>query len=265
MIARDRLSAEQIFHDRQAQARALSFAGDEALRFDDDGYLDHETWIRPAMERLGDVAALPVLDYGCGHGMAAVVLARRGASVTAFDLSHGYLTEARRRRGQRCPYQVSASRRRASAVRRRQLCPRLGQCHPASSRHASGRPRIVSRAKTRRNRRLLRAVGRKSLAGMGAAAICRIAARNARQTSNRCAGMISTFCARSSRHCESRAFNCCRWPGASCHLDASYQGWNGATGACCVWPRCRNSVAMWFSPCGVPKHFRPSRARSAAE
>lgn len=97
MLARDRLSAEQIFHDRQAHVRAASFLGDESLYFSDNFYLDHETWIRPAMERLGDVAGLPVLDYGCGHGMAAVVLARRGANVTAFDLSHGYLSEARRR------------------------------------------------------------------------------------------------------------------------------------------------------------------------
>ncbi|MGH7170435.1 MAG: class I SAM-dependent methyltransferase [Gemmataceae bacterium] len=97
MIAKDRLHAEQFFHDRQAQTRSLSLIGDEILRFDDDWYLDHETWIRPAMDRLGDVTGLPVLDYGCGHGMAAVVLARRGARVTAFDLSHGYLTEARRR------------------------------------------------------------------------------------------------------------------------------------------------------------------------
>jgi SAM-dependent methyltransferase len=97
MLAKDRLGCEQFFHDRQAQARAPSFAGDEGLRFSDNWYLDHETWIRPAMDRLGDVAGLPVLDYGCGHGMAAVVLARRGAEVTAFDLSQGYLSEARRR------------------------------------------------------------------------------------------------------------------------------------------------------------------------
>jgi SAM-dependent methyltransferase len=37
------------------------------------------------------------LDFGCGHGMAAVVLARLGARVTAFDLSPGYLAEARLR------------------------------------------------------------------------------------------------------------------------------------------------------------------------
>lgn len=97
MSAKDRLAAEQLFFDRQAQQRALSFLDDEALRFSDDWYLDHESWIRPAMDRLGDVGGLPVLDYGCGHGMAAVVLARRGAQVTAFDLSLGYLSEARRR------------------------------------------------------------------------------------------------------------------------------------------------------------------------
>jgi SAM-dependent methyltransferase len=97
MTATDRLAAERRFHDRQAEGRAADLAGDDALRFRDDDYLDHETWIRPAFARLGDVTAQPVLDYGCGHGMAAAVLARRGARVTAFDLSHGYLAEARRR------------------------------------------------------------------------------------------------------------------------------------------------------------------------
>jgi SAM-dependent methyltransferase len=97
MTALHRRASEQAFHDRQAQERTLSFPQRDALRFADDAYLDHESWIRPAIERLGDVAGLPVLDYGCGHGMAAVVLARRRARVTAFDLSGGYLLEARRR------------------------------------------------------------------------------------------------------------------------------------------------------------------------
>lgn len=97
MPATERLQSEQVFHDRQARRRAADFADDAALRFRDDEYLDHETWIRPALGRLGDVAGQPVLDFGCGHGMAAVVLARRGARVTAFDLSPGYLVEARRR------------------------------------------------------------------------------------------------------------------------------------------------------------------------
>jgi SAM-dependent methyltransferase len=37
------------------------------------------------------------LDYGCGHGMAAVVMARAGAEVSAFDLSPNYVSEARER------------------------------------------------------------------------------------------------------------------------------------------------------------------------
>ncbi len=98
MPATDRLHSEQVFHDRQAKLRAAWFTQHpDALRFDDDAYLDHETWIRPALLALGDVRGLPVLDFGCGHGMAAVALARRGAHVTAFDLSHGYVAEARRR------------------------------------------------------------------------------------------------------------------------------------------------------------------------
>src|SRR5262249_45184112 len=93
--ATDRLSSEQLFHDRQAAERSRYFLEHASqLVFDDNQYLNHETWIRPAMARLGDVQGLDVLDYGCGHGMAAVVLARRGARVTAFDLSAGYLAEA---------------------------------------------------------------------------------------------------------------------------------------------------------------------------
>jgi SAM-dependent methyltransferase len=90
----NRLHSEQVFHDRQAEGRREAL-GD--LVFSDDAYLDHESWIRPAFDRLGDVAGRQVLDFGCGHGMAAVVLARRGARVTAFDLSPGYLAEARAR------------------------------------------------------------------------------------------------------------------------------------------------------------------------
>ncbi len=91
----DRLSSEQHFHDRQASERAAALAAQpDALRFTDQAYLDHETWIRPALARLGKLRGQAVLDYGCGHGMAAVVLARGGARVTAFDLSRGYLAEA---------------------------------------------------------------------------------------------------------------------------------------------------------------------------
>jgi SAM-dependent methyltransferase len=98
MSATDRLRSEQAFHDRQAGERADTFRRHpERLCFTDDDYLSHETWMRPAFERLGDVRGFDVLDFGCGHGMAAVVLARRGARVRALDLSLGYLAEARRR------------------------------------------------------------------------------------------------------------------------------------------------------------------------
>lgn len=98
MTATARLDSERTFHDRQAADRAASFrAGRADLAFVDDDYLDHETWVRPAFARLGDLRGKAALDYGCGHGMAAVVLARRGAVVTGFDLSPGYVAEARER------------------------------------------------------------------------------------------------------------------------------------------------------------------------
>jgi 2-polyprenyl-3-methyl-5-hydroxy-6-metoxy-1,4-benzoquinol methylase len=94
----DRITSERRFHDAQAAARRISFLHGQAnLRFDDHDYLDHEPWIRPGFELLGRVQGRRVLDYGCGHGMAATVLARRGAHVTAMDLSPGYVTEAEAR------------------------------------------------------------------------------------------------------------------------------------------------------------------------
>lgn len=98
MAAMDRTTAEQLFHDSQARERWQDFSKRPIkLYFTDNEYLDHETWIRPAFEQLGDVRGLKVLDFGCGHGMAAVVLARAGARVSAFDLSGGYIGEAHRR------------------------------------------------------------------------------------------------------------------------------------------------------------------------
>jgi SAM-dependent methyltransferase len=94
MTGTDRRVSEQLFHDRQAAGRADSFRdGSADLRFDTDAYLDHETWMRPAFAVLGDLRGKAALDYGCGHGMAAVVMARAGATVTAFDLSPGYVNE----------------------------------------------------------------------------------------------------------------------------------------------------------------------------
>jgi SAM-dependent methyltransferase len=94
----DRQIAEQEFHDQQAAERAESFRSGRAhLVFPDEAFLNHETWIRPAFDRLGPLGGKHALDYGCGHGMAAVVMARSGARVTAFDLSPGYVREAQER------------------------------------------------------------------------------------------------------------------------------------------------------------------------
>lgn len=98
MTTTDRRLSEQLFHDRQAAERAGSFrTGAAHLQFDTDAYLDHETWVRPAFAMLGDLYGKHALDYGCGHGMAAVAMARAGAAVTAFDLSPGYVNECRER------------------------------------------------------------------------------------------------------------------------------------------------------------------------
>ena len=119
--------------------------------------------VRPARRRCG---ARRALDYGCGHGMAAVVLARAGATVSAFDLSPGYVAEAERAgRGERGARAASPSpmrntcRTRTPVVRRR-----LGQRHPAPPRFAPGRGGVEAGAEARRGGGVLRAVGRQPAA-----------------------------------------------------------------------------------------------------
>src|SRR5438034_1139525 len=65
MSATERLDEEIAFHDRQARQRAADLRRDDDLLFRDEEYLGHETWIRPAMDRLGPLAGLRVLDFGC--------------------------------------------------------------------------------------------------------------------------------------------------------------------------------------------------------
>jgi ubiquinone/menaquinone biosynthesis C-methylase UbiE len=93
-----RHEAEQRFHDDQAAGRAETFLHDPARwHFHDDEFLDHESWVRSAFAHFGELRGKTALDYGCGHGMAAVVLARAGAAVRAFDLSPRYVEEAQQR------------------------------------------------------------------------------------------------------------------------------------------------------------------------
>lgn len=95
-MSETRLGNERLFHDQQAAERALALRSGDYV-FNDESYLHHESWIAGAIDSLGDVRGLRALDLGCGHGMASIVLARRGAHVTACDLSVGYLREARLR------------------------------------------------------------------------------------------------------------------------------------------------------------------------
>lgn len=96
-----RLLAERAFHQTQARQRWVTLAQEpQRLHVDADAYLNHESWIPFAFDLLGEVAGLRVLDYGCGHGIAGVLLARRGAEVVAFDLAGGYVAEARTRAAQ---------------------------------------------------------------------------------------------------------------------------------------------------------------------
>lgn len=88
-----RLVRERQFHDAQAFERYSSPQFQETLHRTDEWYLGHASWIASGIESLGNVEGKLVLDWGCGHGMASALLARRGARVVATDLSGGYCRE----------------------------------------------------------------------------------------------------------------------------------------------------------------------------
>ena len=93
----ERINREKVFHDQQAHSRLHAFSSPENYLFTDEQYLSHESWVRTAVLKLGDLKGKRVLDLGCGHGMASVLFARQGALVTALDVSLGYLAEAKNR------------------------------------------------------------------------------------------------------------------------------------------------------------------------
>jgi len=95
---KNRLKAEQLFHEAEAKKRLLCLGSvPNPYVFNEQIYLDHASWIPPGLKALGNVNGMTLLDWGCGHGMASVVLARRGARVISIDLSHGYALETQNR------------------------------------------------------------------------------------------------------------------------------------------------------------------------
>ena len=72
-MAEVRWRNEQQFHDRQASERSLALHPQDYF-FTDESYLSHESWIAPSFAALGELRDMRVLDLGCGHGMASVVV-----------------------------------------------------------------------------------------------------------------------------------------------------------------------------------------------
>lgn len=54
-------------------------------------------WVEYSMERFGDLKHKRVLDIGCGTGISSVLLAKKGAEVSAIDISESAVMIAKRR------------------------------------------------------------------------------------------------------------------------------------------------------------------------
>jgi SAM-dependent methyltransferase len=85
------LSKEENFHDEWADAINI-----DNVRVDDFFEACTAPENRLIMKRLGDVRGKKILDLGCGAGEAAVYLAKKGADVTATDISAGMLDVAKK-------------------------------------------------------------------------------------------------------------------------------------------------------------------------
>jgi 2-polyprenyl-3-methyl-5-hydroxy-6-metoxy-1,4-benzoquinol methylase len=86
----DEKALEILSRERAEQEQLLFVDADSALR----DYPDH---YRHAYEILGDLRGKRVLDMGCGSGKSCVILAKKGASVHAFDISPQSVRVARLR------------------------------------------------------------------------------------------------------------------------------------------------------------------------
>ncbi len=105
-MSNGRLQREREFHEKRSALRGEALA-DEALRFEDSVYMDHESWVRDTFELLGDLEGKRVLDYGTGDGLSATVLARLKGEIFAFDIAFGNaVVSARRARANRVGGQV---------------------------------------------------------------------------------------------------------------------------------------------------------------
>ncbi len=93
----ERQLRERTFHERQGARELASLPPESELRFRDEEYLDHESWVRPSFKLLGPLEGKLVLDYGGGSGLSTVVLARKGARVATFDIARHMAELARRR------------------------------------------------------------------------------------------------------------------------------------------------------------------------
>jgi len=91
--------AERAWHDSEYDTHAKyafpdrvgdfedRFAKGQISRFCDGGWSWWGDARHEALQVVGDVSGLRVLDYGCGYGGLGLYLSRRGAQVCGFDLS----------------------------------------------------------------------------------------------------------------------------------------------------------------------------------
>jgi len=100
-ISAEILASEADFFDREAEEELkngdLMIPPEQLLRYQRAKRCPTNTPKESLFCQLNPLAGKRVLDYGCGTGENAVLLAACGAEVTAFDISPGSIRAARRR------------------------------------------------------------------------------------------------------------------------------------------------------------------------